>query len=58
MKCDICGWREAKVVVYLIGGGELKNKLFLCPACSQEVSISRVAALVHIRAHRQPDFFL
>ena len=28
MKCDICGWREAKVVVYLIGGGELKNKLF------------------------------
>jgi len=43
MKCDICGLREAKVVVYFIGGeGEVKNKLFLCPSCSQEVSISRV----------------
>ena len=45
MKCDICGWREAKVVVYLIGGeGEVKNKLFLCPVCSQQVSISRVVS--------------
>lgn len=43
MKCDICGVREAKVVVYFIGGeGQVKNKLFLCPACSQEVSISKV----------------
>ncbi len=57
MKCDICGWREAKVVVYLIGGGELKNKLFLCPACSQEVSISRVVAPGSYKSPPSTRFF-
>lgn len=45
MKCDMCGWREAKVVVYLIGTErEVKNKLFLCSACSREVSVSWVVS--------------
>ena len=55
MKCDMCGWREAKVVVYLIGA-ERKLRISFPVRLVLEVSVSWVVSPDSQKVRYQLDF--